>query len=104
MNTQESKHQFLVEVLVMALLTVLWVTCAQASPRPTTSPETNTLYDKLLNHGTFSAVQTIDDIPETKCRYVIDYPRAINRVTLPEPKLMCKTLGAVIVDDLVETH
>lgn len=104
MNPQEPKHQFLVEVVVMSLLTVLWVTCAQASPSPKTSPETNTLYNKLFNQGTFSIVQTTNDIPESKCRYVINYPRAIDRMSLPEPKLMCKTLNTVIVDDMVDIH
>lgn len=104
MNAQESNYSFVFEILVVAFLTVLWVTFAIASPSPKTSPATSALYNKLFNQGTFSVVQTTNDIPESKCRYVINYPRAIDRMSLPEPKLMCKTLNTVIVDDTVDIH
>lgn len=89
----------------MLFLTVLWVTCAQAKQTPAQSPETSSpLLHRLLAKESFSVVQTTDDIPEGACRFVKDYPLPIDHMKLPEPKLMCKTLNAVIIDDMVDTH
>lgn len=96
MNTQEPKHQFVVEVLVMLFLTVLWVTCALADTAE--SP----LVHRLTDRGTFSTVKTTDDIPEGKCCFVKDYP--IDKMALPEPHLLCKTNNTIVLDDVIETH
>lgn len=54
----------------------------------------------VKQHRIMDGVMTIDDIPEGECRYVQHPPRPLDRMELPTTKMMCKTLGVVIVEDV----
>lgn len=57
--------------------------------------------DSLLvrDSGTFDTVQNVEDVPLNECRYVKNVPLPIDKMYLPEPILMCNTLGVVGVVD-----
>ena len=48
-------------------------------------------------HKIFQQVSTIDDIPENECREVVYPPSRLDRLTLSEPRILCNTLGIVII-------
>ncbi len=94
MNQQDNKFSFAIEALIVVLIMIVW--CAVASADEAT----------FLNRGdkTFSTVMYLDQVPDGGCRYVRFYPRPIDKMEYPEPKLYCNTNGAIGQVDTDGTH